>query len=166
MDNRSEQTPPMWQVLNLSYGAGLTLEIAKKMLEAGQREAEKQGVPMAIAITDAGGNLLAFSRMDNASLGSIQVAIDKAFTAVFGKMPTGDWISVFQAGKLVPLFLHERWITFPGGFPIRSNRVLLGGIGVSGGTIEDVYVAKAALKAGGFSVDEVSGTLAELTGKE
>ncbi len=51
MDNQSEKTPPMWQVLNISYGAGLTLGIAKKMLEAGQREAEKQGVPMAIAIT-------------------------------------------------------------------------------------------------------------------
>ncbi len=155
----SGQTPPAWKAGNLSYGSGLTLETAKKMLEAGEKEAEKQGVPMAIAIVDAGGNLLAFSRMDNAILGSIQIAIDKAFTAAFGKRPTGDWKREFQSGELVPLFVHERWITFPGGFPIISNGVLLGGIGVSGGTVEDIYVAKAALKAGGFSVNEVNAAL-------
>jgi len=118
-------------------------------------------VPVTIAIADAGGNLLAFSRMDNAMLGSIQIAIDKAFTAAFGKRPTGDWKRDFQAPDMVPLFVHERWITFSGGFPIISNGVLLGGIGVSGGFIEDLYVAKSALKAGSFSLDEVDAALAK-----
>jgi len=126
------------------------------MLEVGELEAERQGVPMSIAIADAGGDLLAFSRMDNAILASIQIAINKAFTAVFGKRPTADWKKEFQSGQMFPLFVHERWITFAGGFPIISSGMLLGGIGVSGGTIEDVYVARAVLEAGGFSVDESS----------
>ena len=151
-----EGTPTAWEAGKLSYGSGLTLETARKMLEAGEKEAEKQGVPMSIAIADAGGNLLAFNRMDDAILASIQIAMNKAFTAVFGKRPTADWKKEFQSGEIVPLFFHERWITFPGGFPIKSNGALLGGIGVSGGTIEDVYVARAVLEAGGFSFDESS----------
>lgn len=156
MAKQSDQTPPAWKAWNLSYGAGLTLKTAKKMLEAGEKEAEKQGVPMVIAVVDAGGNLLAFSRMDNAILVSINIAVDKAFTAVFGKLPTAP-----PPGGITPSFVHERWITFRGGFPIISNGVILGGIGVSGGTVEDLYVAKAALKAGGFSLDEVNAALAE-----
>jgi len=169
MTHASEQTPSAWKKGKLSYGAGLTLDTAKKMLEAGVTEAEKQGVPMVIAITDAGGNLLAFNRMDNALLVSIQIAMDKAFTAVFGKLPTENWGSSFRAGPLIPLFLHERWITFPGGFPIIDNGVILGGVGASGGTKhEDVHVARAALKAGGFSLDDVDAAIAglESMGKE
>jgi uncharacterized protein GlcG (DUF336 family) len=67
-------------------------------------------------------------------------------------------------GGLVPLFFHERWITFPGGFPIIKNGRILGGIGVSGGIIEDVYVAKAVLEAGGFVLDEVDAAIMAITG--
>jgi uncharacterized protein GlcG (DUF336 family) len=155
MNEAANSTPAAWKNGSLSYGPGLTLDIAKRMLEAGEKEAEKQGVPMSMAISDAAGNLMAFSRMDNAALFSIQIALDKAFTTVFGKMPTGSFAGQYCPGGLVPLFFHERWITFPGGFPIIKNGVILGGIGVSGGIIEDVYVAKAALEAGGFSLDEV-----------
>jgi len=162
----TDLTPPAWKRGKLSYGTGLTLNIAKKMLEAGEKEAEKLGVPMSIAITDAGGNLVAFSRMDNAALFSIQIATDKAFTVVFGKRPSGNWGSDYQAGALVPLFFHKRWITFSGGFPIINNGMILGGIGVSGGTAEDIYVAKAALKAGGFSLEEADAAVAKIEGIE
>jgi len=162
MTEPAAQTPPAWKAGNLSYGTGLTIDTAKKMLEAGEKEAKKQGVPMAIAIVDAGGNLLAFHRMDNAILVGTQIAMDKAFTAVFGKQHSGNYASLYQSGILVPLFYHERWITFPGGFPIIKNGAVLGGIGVSGGTIEDVFVARAALKAGGFSIDEVDAFLARI----
>ena len=165
MNRQSNPPEPTWKKQNLTYGAGLTLETAKKMLDAGEREAQKQGMPMCIAIADAGGNLLAFHRMDNAMLVSIQISIDKAFTAVFGKMPTADWKSEIDIGHLPPLFIHERWITFPGGFPIRKDRELLGGIGVSGGTVEDVYVAKAALEAGGFNADDAARLLAPIESK-
>lgn len=164
MNKPANSTPPAWKSGGLSYGSGLTLDIAKKMLEAGEKEAEKQGVPMSIAISDAGGNLIAFRRMDNAALFSTQIAMDKAFTTVFGKMPTGSFADLYRTGELIPLFFHERWITFPGGFPIIKNGMILGGIGVSGGTIEDVYVVKAALKAGGFILDEVDAAIMAIRG--
>jgi uncharacterized protein GlcG (DUF336 family) len=137
-----------------SYTSGLTLQTARKMLEAGMKEAERLGVSMAIAIADAGGNLLAFYRMENAPLLSIQIAMDKAFTAVFGKMPTLFWKGEYTSGEIVPLFFHERWITFQGGFPLVTGDKIFGGIGASGGRIEDVYVTRAALKAGGFSTKD------------
>lgn len=164
MNKPANSTPAAWKSGGLSYGSGLTLDIAKKMLEAGEKEAEKQGVPMSIAISDAGGNLIAFRRMDNAALFSTQIAMDKAFTTVFGKMPTRSFADLYRTGELIPLFFHERWITFPGGFPIIKNGMILGGIGVSGGTIEDVYVVKAALKAGGFTLDEVDAALMAIRG--
>lgn len=164
MNKPANSTPAAWKSGGLSYGSGLTLDIAKKMLEAGEKEAEKQGVPMSIAISDAGGNLIAFRRMDNAALFSTQIAMDKAFTTVFGKMPTGSFADLYRTGELIPLFFHERWITFPGGFPIIKNGMILGGIGVSGGTIEDVYVVKAALKAGGFIPDEVDAAIMAIRG--
>lgn len=164
MNEATNSTPAAWKSAGLCYGPGVTLDIAKKMLEAGEKEAEKQGVPMSMAISDAGGNLIAFSRMDNAALFSIEIALDKAFTTVFGKMPTGSFANFYRTGELVPLFFHKRWITFPGGFPLIKNGVILGGIGVSGGIIEDVYVAKAALKAGGFSLKEVDAAIAATRG--
>ena len=164
MNEPANSTPAAWKSGSLSYGSGLTLDVAKKMLEAGEKEAEKQGVPMSIAISDAGGNLIAFSHMDNAALFSIQIAQDKAFTTVFGKMPTVSFACQYCAGGLVHLFFHERWITFPGGFPIIRNGMILGGIGVSGGIIEDVYVARAALQAGGFSSDAVDAAITATLG--
>lgn len=164
MNEVTNSTPAAWKSGSLSYGSGLTLDIAKKMLEAGEKEAEKQGVPMSMAISDAGGNLIAFSRMNNTALFSIQIAMDKAFTTVFGKMPTGSFANLYRTGELVPLFFHERWITFPGGFPIIKNGMILGGIGVSGGTIEDVYVVKVALEAGGFILDEVDAAIMAMRG--
>jgi uncharacterized protein GlcG (DUF336 family) len=146
--------PEIWQTGKRCYGSGLTLEIVKKMLEAGEKEAIKQGVPMAMAVTDAGGNLMAFHRMDNVMMASTQIAMDKAYTAVMGKMATWKFGDFYRGGVLVPLFFHERWITFPGGFPILKDCSLVGGIGVSGGVAEDVMVVRAALKAGGFALDE------------
>jgi uncharacterized protein GlcG (DUF336 family) len=163
MKEAENRTPATWKSGNLSYGYRLTLATAKKMLEAGEKEAEKQGVPMSMAISDAGGNLMAFRRMDDAALFSINIAMDKAFTAAFGKMPTGSFAEFYRMGELVPLFFHERWITFPGGFPIMKNGMLSGGIGVSGGTIEDVYVARAALRAGGFLLDAVNAVIRNMT---
>jgi len=159
----TSRIPPEWKKGGLTYGAGLTLETAKKMLEAAEKEGEKQGVPMTIAIADAGGNLIAFNRMDNAILCSIQIAMDKAYTAVFKKLPTKVLSGSYKSGEPIPLFFHERWITFHGGFPIISNGVMLGGIGVSGGSAyEDASVARAALTAGGFNTTDIDAIIAEI----
>ena len=138
-----------------SYGAGLTLDIVKKMLEAGEKEARKQGVPMSMALVDAGGHLIAFNRMDNAKLISIQLALNKAFTAVFGMKPTTRSTEFLGS-------VHERFVMVGGGYPIiMNNEIIIGGIGVSGGTIEDHYVVRASLKGGGFTTDDVDATIAD-----
>lgn len=158
---RFGEAPESWKAGTYTYGTGLTLRQAKKMLEAGEKEALKQEVPMAMAITDSGGNLMAFRRMDNTALMSTQIALDKSYTTVLGKQPTSDLCSPYKSGLLVPLFYHERWITFPGGYPIIKGNVIVGGLGVSGGIIEDVYVAKAVLAAGGFSTAGPDALIAE-----
>ena len=155
------KAPHPWQSGNCCYGPGMNLDLAKKMLDAGQKEAQKQGVPMAMAISDSGGNLIAFNRMDNTMLVSNQIAMDKAYTAVFGKLPTGAFSGAYHDRELVPLFFHERWITFNGGYPLIKEGILMGGLGVSGGRIEDNYVAKAILKAGGFDFSAADALIKE-----
>ena len=81
------------------------------MLETGKRETEKQGVPIVMVIVDAGSNVLTFSCIDNALLVSINITMDKAFTAVFGKLPTLDWSKMLQGRCFTLLFIHERWIS-------------------------------------------------------
>jgi uncharacterized protein GlcG (DUF336 family) len=149
------KAPEAWSTEGPGYGNRINLKTAQKMLIAGEKAALKAGVPVSMAISDAGGHLLAFHRMDDAMLASVQIAIDKAYTSVFGKMSTGNLGMAFHSGELVPLFFHERWITFNGGYPIKKDGQILGGIGVSGGVIEDMYVAEAMLKAGGFCCCEV-----------
>ena len=90
------EAPQSWKMGSLCYGTGLNLEIAQKMMASGEKEALNQNVPMAMAISDSGGNLLAFLRMDNTMLSSTQIALDKAYTAVFGKLPTADYSTNLQ----------------------------------------------------------------------
>jgi uncharacterized protein GlcG (DUF336 family) len=158
------QAPDAWKIGACCYGPGLNLELAKQMLEAGEKESVKQGVPMAMAISDSGGNLLAFHRMDNTMLVSTQIAMDKAFTSVFGKLPTGAFGGAYKGGELVPLFFHERWIIFNGGYPLIKDGVLMGGLGVSGGRIEDNFAARAIMKAGGFDYSDVDTLIKEYEG--
>lgn len=127
------------------------LEQAKKLLAAAERKAQEIGVPMVIAVVDAGGNLVAQQRMDGALLGSISIALDKAYTAAALKLPTDQAAEVAIPGQ--PLYgLNTagagRFIVFGGGFPLYSGGRLTGGIGVSGGSVEeDMVVAKAGLAA-------------------
>ena len=128
----------------------ITIENAVKAVEAARKAAVKAGLKMCIAIVDSGANLKAFHRMDDAWVGSIDVAIKKARTAVFFMMPTGEVGKLSQPGK--PLYgieiSNDGLITFPGGLPIvDENGVLVGAIGVSGSTVEDDdAVARAGAK--------------------
>ena len=163
MANSKDPVPPAWKEGVLSYSTGLTYDTAKKMIDAAMAEAKKQGLLMVIAIADAGGNLVAFGRMENAMLASINIAMDKAFTAAYGKIPTQVWRDIVQGGILPPLFIHNRWIAFPGGFPVIKGKQLLGGLGCSGATAHgDTSVARAALAAGGFSTEDAEAILKAL----
>lgn len=120
-------------------------------LEAAMKKAQELKTKMDIAIVDAGANLKGFIRMDEAWIGSIDIAHKKARTARFFNMNTGELGKLSQPGG--PLFAIEHsnggLITFPGGVPIKNAQgEVIGAIGVSGSTVEhDHAVAEAGAKA-------------------
>jgi uncharacterized protein GlcG (DUF336 family) len=131
--------------------ADISLDQAQQAVRAALARAQEKGVAMNIAVVDAGANLKAFARMENAWLGSIDISIRKAKTARFFDMPTGDIGKLSQPGG--PLFNIEHsnggLITFPGGLPLKDAAgAVIGGIGVSGSTVENDHdVATAGAKA-------------------
>ena len=128
----------------------LSAEAAKKLIAAAEQKSAEIKRNMVIAICDESGNLKAFSRMDGAPLLSVQIAQDKAWTSISFGVATHQW---FDFIKNDPPLLHgivhtPRLIVFGGGYPIKVDGQLVGGIGVSGGHwSEDMQVAEAALKA-------------------
>ena len=131
---------------------GISLTQAQKVVAAGVAEADRIGVPMNIAVVDAGNNLTAFVRQDGAWLGSIDVAQNKAYTARAFDSATADLYPETQpGGSLYGIAASNggQIITFPGGLPIQSGETIVGAVGVSGGTVDqDQQVAEAA--RGGF----------------
>ncbi|MGH2622729.1 MAG: GlcG/HbpS family heme-binding protein [Sphingobacterium sp.] len=129
----------------------INLKQARKVLDAALGHAEKIKVKMNIAIVDDGGNLVAFNKMDDAWLGSIDIAQKKARTARYFNMDTGEIGKLSQPGG--PLYNIEHsnqgLITFPGGITLRdANDIVIGAIGVSGSTVEDDHaVAQAGVDA-------------------
>lgn len=129
----------------------INLSKAQAVVAAAQAKAEEIGVPMDIAVVDAGNNLTAFARMDNAWLGSIDIAQNKAYTARAFDMSTKDLAPLCQSGE--PLFgIHAsnqgRLIVFAGGIPLKQGDEVIGAIGVSGGSVEqDHEVAEAGVAA-------------------
>lgn len=126
------------------------LDLALELIAASKEKAREIKVPMVIAVVDGGGNLVALQRMDQALLVSIDIAVNKAYTAVALKIPTHELAKIAQPGQ--PLFgIHNadggRIVIFGGGFPLRRNDQIIGGIGVSGGSVEeDIQCAEAALQ--------------------
>ena len=130
---------------------GITLEEAHQVLMAARQKAEEIGVQMNIAVVDAGGNLTAFIRMDNAWLGSIDIAQGKAFSARAFDMSTKDLGAESQQGKSlfgINASNHGKIIIFAGGIPLKDGERVVGAIGVSGGSVEqDQEVAEAGVAA-------------------
>ena len=128
---------------------------AQQILMAAVEKAQEIGVNSCIAVLDSGANLKAFIRMDDAWVGSIDVAIKKAKTACFFSMPSGEIGKLSQPGGSLYGIEHsnEGLITFPGGLPIMDDQgMLIGAIGVSGDTVEnDHLVAQAAAETIGAS---------------
>ncbi len=127
----------------------ITLATAKKMIEASEAKAKELGVPMITAVVDGEGNLKAFGRMDGAALLSIDIAINKAWTAISFGMATHEWWEFIKndAPLLHGITHTPRLIVFGGGYPIKLEGQLVGGIGVSGGHYsQDQKCAEAALK--------------------
>ncbi len=129
----------------------VTLSSAQAVVDAAVKKAEEIGVPMNVAVVNDGNNLTAFARMDNAWLGSIDIAQNKAFTARSFDMSTKDLAPLCQPNQ--PLFgIHAsnqgRLIIFAGGIPLMNGDEVVGAIGVSGGSVEqDHEVAEAGVAA-------------------
>jgi uncharacterized protein GlcG (DUF336 family) len=124
----------------------LTLEVTKGIAAAAEAHAKKNGWNVVIAILDDGGNLLYLQRMDGVQIGSIEVAIRKAKSAVNFKRPTkvfGDAV-----GNRTALVALPGAMPFEGGLPITWEDEFLGAIGVSGVTArQDGMIAKAGIDA-------------------
>ena len=125
----------------------LSLEAAEKVMSAAKKKAAELNTRMDIAVVDAGGNLKAFARMDDAWLGSIDISMRKARTARWFDMNTGEIGKLSQPGG--PLFGIEHsnggLITFPGGVPLKDGKgEVVGAIGVSGSTVENDHAVAAA----------------------
>ncbi|MBY0261978.1 MAG: heme-binding protein [Phycisphaerales bacterium] len=129
----------------------LTLAHARKIIAAAEAEAARIGQPMNIAVADAGGNLIAHVRMDNAWLGSIDISIKKAFTSRAFDISTKDLAQHSQSGGQffgINASNDGRIMIFAGGIPLKKDGKVVGAIGVSGGSGEqDHAVAEAGAKA-------------------
>ena len=132
-----------------SYGTSINLEQAKKVLVAAQAEARKNNWPVAIAILDTSGNLVAFEKMDDTQTASVLVAQDKGKSAALYRRPTKVMEDAVAGGGAGVRFLNLRDAsTVEGGLPITVGGKIIGAIGVSGVTSpQDGMVAKAGVEA-------------------
>ena len=129
----------------------ITLQDARRVIAAAEQKAIAIEQPQNIAVVDTGGNLLAFVRMDRAWLGSIDIAIKKAFTARAFDLSTKELSKLAQPGE--PFYgIHAsndgKIMIFAGGVPLKRGDQVVGAIGVSGGTgSQDQSVAEAGAEA-------------------
>jgi uncharacterized protein GlcG (DUF336 family) len=129
----------------------VTLEAARHVIDSARLAAESIDIDMNIAIVDGGNNLVAFERMDGAWLGSIDIALGKAYTARAFNMSTKELAPLCQpGGSLFGIHASNngRLIVFAGGIPLTRDGEVVGAIGVSGGAVEqDQAVALAGAEA-------------------
>jgi glc operon protein GlcG len=129
---------------DVPYGLPISLKQAQAAIQAAVAEAKKRTWKMNIAVSDSGGNLVAFQRMDGAMLASIQIAEHKARAAVTFRRPTKVFEDGVQVMHLNYLLAFDGIIASRGGIPLTDQGVIIGAIGCSGGTdSQDEVVSKA-----------------------
>ena len=130
----------------------LKLADARRIIDAAEKKAIEIGQPMNIAVGDEGANLISHIRMDNAWIGSINIAINKAFTSRAFNISTKELAENSQPGDQfygIHVSNHDRVMIFAGGIPLKDSKgVVIGAIGVSGGSgVQDQTVAEAGASA-------------------
>ncbi|SFB34089.1 GlcG/HbpS family heme-binding protein [Clostridium frigidicarnis] len=129
----------------------LSLEVVKEMAKAAEEKAASINVPVIFAAVDAGANLMLMHRMENAFITSIDIAVNKAFTAACLKQGSHEIAGCVQPGESLyglQLTNNCRIVPFGGGMPIIVDGEVVGAVGVSGGTVEeDMSIAQAAVDA-------------------
>jgi uncharacterized protein GlcG (DUF336 family) len=129
----------------------VSLEDARRVIAAGEAKANEIGQPMNIAVADVGGNLVTHVRMDGAWLGSIDISINKAFTARAFDISTADLATNAAPGQQfygIHVSNRGRVMIFAGGEPLRRGDEVVGAVGVSGGSGEQDQAVAAAAAAG------------------
>jgi uncharacterized protein GlcG (DUF336 family) len=125
----------------------MNLDDAQRALAGSKAKADQMGLPMCIAVTDEHAYLVAFIRTGDTTLDSIQLAIDKAWTAALIRMDTRELGRLSQPGQElygIQNNLGGKMVIFPGGIPIWREGKIFGAVGASGGMVdEDDAVAKA-----------------------
>jgi uncharacterized protein GlcG (DUF336 family) len=132
-----------------AYGTPISLEQAKKVLAGAEAEAKKNNWNVVICILDSGGQLVAMQRLDGAQWGSIDVARDKAYSAVAFRRPTKAFQdAIGQGGENLRLLKLSGASVLEGGIPIVVDGKIIGAVGVSGVTSQqDAQIANAGITA-------------------
>lgn len=132
--------------------ATLSRASAAALVDAAREAAKQIGIEVSIAVTDAGAHLRAFERTDASLFLTVDIAIDKAWTAASFGMPTHAWPSILANPNAAQLAHRPRFVAVGGGVPVFDGDLLVGAIGISGGDyLQDQQVAEAALAGLGFS---------------
>ena len=131
------------------YGPAITLEQAKKAMAGAEAEARKNNWNVVIVVLDSGGNIVMINRMDGAQFGSIEVAREKAYSAVAFRRPTKVFEeAVGQGGVNLRILRLPGASPLEGGLPIIADGKLIGGIGVSGVlATQDAQIGRAGIEA-------------------
>jgi uncharacterized protein GlcG (DUF336 family) len=129
------------------YGPPITLEQAKKVMVGAEAEAKKNSWNVVMVVLDSGGNLVMLQRMDGAQFGSIEVAKDKAYSAVAFRRPTKAFDDALAQGGVNLRILKLSGATpLEGGIPIVVDGKLIGAVGVSGVTsAQDAQIGRAGI---------------------
>ncbi|MET0898447.1 MAG: heme-binding protein [Mycobacterium sp.] len=146
----SPSVPP---VETLVLTPDMSLAVATSLLAGVAAHAESEGIRLAAAVVDRGGNVVASMRMDSAQLGAMSLALDKAVTAVSFGYPTRAWIASSAPGGSDWGLAHTlggRAVVFPGGVPVFADGALVGGLGVSGAAsdVDEKCAIQAVLSTG------------------
>jgi uncharacterized protein GlcG (DUF336 family) len=130
------------------YGSPVTLDLARRMVDAAVAETQRRNLHMAVVVVDPAGNLVAFARTDGVQVASIQIAIEKARSAATFRRSTKVFEDALVGGRMAILGLTGA-VPIEGGLPVVVGNHIVGAIGVSGGTAqEDGQMAAAGIAAG------------------
>lgn len=135
------------------YGEPISLNDAKKVMAAAEKEAVKEDWPVSIAIVDSTGYLVMFQRLENSHLGSVEIALEKAKGVALFRRPTKVFQDMVEGGRTGEGRAGLRMLRFPaipleGGVPIIVEGKLIGAVGVSGvQSHQDAQVAEAGIAA-------------------
>jgi len=132
----------------IPYGVPINLDTALKVIAAAEAEAKKQNWPVAITVVDGAGFLVAFHRLDNTQLGSVEISLEKAKTSALFRRATRTYEDTLALGGANIKVLRSPALPIEGGLPLIRDGKIIGAIGVSGvKSTEDAQVARAGLAA-------------------